>query len=79
MVCSNYSFNLQQSHYDNDKILNYNEDELYDDPRRRYCYYFNKYIGDTHTLSNINLYKENYDFNYEQIISNEGSSIFFGK
>ena len=79
MVCSNYSFNLQQSHYNNDKILNYNEDELYDDPRRRYCYYFNKYIGDTHTLSNINLYKENYDFNYEQIISNEGSSILFGK
>ena len=79
MVCSNYSFNLQQSHYDNDKILNYNEDEWYDDPRRRYCYYFNKYIGDTHTLSNINLYKENYDFNYEQIISNEGSSILFGK
>jgi hypothetical protein len=79
MVCSNYSFNLQQSHYDNDKILNYNEDELYDDPRRRYCYYFNKYIRDTHTLSQINLYKENYAFNYVSIISNEDSSIYFGK
>ena len=79
MVCSNYSFNLQQSHYDNDKILNYNEDELYDDPRRRYCYYFNNYIGDTHAISNINLYKQNYDFNYEKIISSENSSIFFGK
>ena len=79
MVCSNYSFNLQQSHYDNNKILNYNEDELYDDPRRRYCYYFNRYIGNTHTISNINLYKQNYDFNYEKIISSENSSIFFGK
>ena len=79
MVCSNYSFNLQESHYDNDKILNYNEDELYDDPRRRYCYYFNKYVGETHTLSQINLYKENYAFNYVSIISNEDSSIYFGK
>ena len=79
MVCSNYSFNLQESHYDNDKILNYNEDELYDDPRRRYCYYFNKYVGETHTLSQINLYKENYIFNYVSIISNEDSSIYFGK
>jgi hypothetical protein len=79
MICSNYSFNLQQSHYDNGMILNYNEDELYDDPRRRYCYYSNKYIGDTHKLSNINLYKENFNFSYEEIISNENSLISFGK
>ena len=79
MVCTDYSFDLQQSHYDNDKILNYNEDELYDDPRRRYCHYFNNYIGETHSLSSISLYKQNFSFNYKQIISNENSSIFFGK
>ena len=77
-TCTNYSFNLKNINYDN-RILNYNDEEMFDDPRRRYCKYFNKYIGNTSKISDYYLKIEKFRYNYEELLlEQKDNSIFIG-
>ena len=74
--CNNYNFNLNKA-YDTDTniILNYNYEEIYEDPRRKFCTYFNKYNNSTSKLLNTSLKVVEY-YNYEELIlQNEDDNI----
>ena len=72
--CNNYNFDLKKS-YNNKTILNYNDEERIEDPRRRFCKYFNKYNNSTSKVLNISLKFEE-DYNYEQfIMQNDDENI----
>lgn len=62
--CNNYNFDLKRV-YNNNTILNYNEEEKIEDPRRRFCKFFNVYNNSTSKVLNISLkVEEDYDYQY---------------
>ena len=75
MKCNNYNFDLKKSFYDY-TILTYNDEERYEDPKRRYCKYYNKYSNTTSILLNHIYFVEECYYDYEGILSSkEDSSI----
>ena len=64
--CNNYNFDLKKS-YNDKTIINYNEEERIEDPRRRFCKYFNKYNNSTSKLLNIT-FKVEEDYNYQEFL-----------
>ena len=75
--CNNYNFDLRKS-YDDDTILTYNDEERYDDPKRRYCKYFNKYSNTTSILLNKKYYIEECSYNYEDLLLGKVKNAYVG-
>ena len=55
----------------NKNILTYNDDEILDDPRRRYCNLINEFSGNTSIILSNCLIKEQFDYSYENILLNK--------
>ena len=77
IYCNDYRFSLDNSNLENNKILLYNDEEYFEDPRRRYCTYFNKYKGTIkqNRLTSKTLYKLKY--NYKDIYLDELMNTLF--
>ena len=69
-ICSNYNLNTKNILL-NKNILTYNDDEIMDDPRRRYCKLINQFSGNTSRIMNYYLKKELFDYSYEEIMMNK--------
>ena len=69
-ICNNYNFNTKNSVL-NKNILTYNDDEILDDPRRRYCNLINEFSGNTSSILGHYLIKEQFDYSYENILLNK--------
>ena len=80
IFCNNYNFDLRKSYLDN-TILTYNDEERIEDPRRRYCKYFNLHNGMTSNIFNKYFQVEYFNYNYEDLLfkEEEKNSIFIGK
>lgn len=76
-ICSNYSFDINQINLNN-KILNYNEEEMIEDPRK-ICKYYNTFNVNTSRINNYYLQVENFEYNYEDLLLNENDLIKIGK
>ena len=77
--CNNYQFD-SSTIPENNKILLYNDDEFFEDPRRRFCTYYNIYNGyiDHYSLTNsVRLYKMLY--NYREVYLNNSNLMCIGK
>ena len=79
--CYNYAFDLDNNAIKNNRILYYNDEEYFDDPKRRFCSNFSvynkeKYIGIDYDLSGY-LFKCHYD--YIQIFLNLVPGMCIGK
>ena len=74
IFCKNYLFNSNSipQYYTS---LYYNDEEILEDPRRKFCTYFNKYSHYIYqsNLTNIKLYQ--YKYNYKDILLNKSSSL----
>ena len=78
--CNNYQFDSSTIPLNN-KILLYNDDEFFEDPRRRFCTYYNNYNGNInhyYYLTNyVNLYQMK--FNYYELFLNASNLMCIGK
>ena len=72
--CINYEFNPRKTKADKNFLV-YNSDELFDDPKRRYCQYMSTFSGYSSTISGFNLRHELTNYSYENILLNEDSNI----
>ena len=82
VFCNNYNFDLENPNIKNHKILNYDDDEYFEDPRRRFCTYYNKYEKDIYSFMNQKINIEHFKYNYEELLlnqSNNESSLCIGK
>jgi len=68
--CNDYNFNVKQSTLDKN-ILIYNYDEMMDDPKRRYCEYYNVFSDNTSKVLDYTLEKEKFNYSYENILLNK--------
>ena len=78
--CYDYAFDLDEGAIKNKRILYYNDEEYFEDPKRRFCSYYNKYTTDINlnTYSgNLYLYKCIYD--YKLIYLNKSPHMCIGK
>ena len=67
--CNNYNFDIKKNTLSKN-ILIYNNEEIYDDPKRRYCQYMNRLSGKTSKVLNYNLQMELFNYSYENILLN---------
>ena len=80
IYCNDYVFSLNDNILGHNKILFYNDDELLEDPKRRFCTYYNEYRGNMNQkdLTFIDLYR--FKYNYIDIFySNKTSLVCIGK
>ena len=73
--CYDYNFDLKNPNIYNHKILSYDEKEYFEDPRRRFCTYYNKYHQDIKTFMNQTIKKKSLLFNYKELLLNNISSF----
>ena len=69
LICTDYKFNFSYMPQNN-KIFLYNDDEFFEDPKRRFCTYYNNYKIDIEQNQFTNapkLYK--FRYNYKQILN----------
>lgn len=79
IYCNDYSFILYQIPSKNKELI-YNDEEKFEDPRIKYCKYFNKYNGETDYYDNNKKLKyEIFEFNYEELMLNKNNNFFIGK
>ena len=78
IYCNDYNFDLDNPNISNNKILSYDYEEFFEDPRRRFCTYYNNYDGLIDTYFNKNLKIENFNYNYEDLLLNKVSSVCLG-
>ena len=76
IYCSDYNFDLNNPNINNYKILNYDEEEYLEDPRRRLCTYYNKYYKDINTFMNQKIQIQKASFNYEDLLLNNNNSLY---
>ena len=64
VFCTNYNFELNSPNINNPRILNYDREEYFDDPRRKFCTYCNEYDMYAYNFNNqkILIYKVNYTY-----------------
>ena len=74
--CNNYNFEIQRVNI-NQKIFSYNDEERLEDPRRRYCKYFNKYTYSTSKLLNENYKVTYFGQNYEELLFSENKNASY--
>ena len=80
IFCYNYAFDLDEEAIKNNRILYYNDEEYFEDPKRRFCSYYNKYTTDIHLETDngeLKLYKCKFD--YESIYLNNAPHMCIGK
>ena len=78
--CYNYVFDLYNKDFKNHRILYYNDEEYFEDPKRRFCSYYNKYTTDINLRvddGELYLYKCKYD--YKSIYLNKAPHMCIGK
>ena len=78
--CYNYVFDLYNKDFKNHRILYYNDEEYFEDPKRRFCSYYNKYTTDINLRADdgeLYLYKCKYD--YKSIYLNKAPHMCIGK
>ena len=78
--CYNYVFDLYNKDIKNHRILYYNDEEYFEDPKRRFCSYYNKYTTDINLSvddGELYLYKCKYD--YKSIYLNKAPHMCIGK
>ena len=78
--CYNYLFTFDINKIKNHRQLYYNDEEYFEDPRRRFCTYYNIYArSDTlrYYTSNTNLYRSIY--NYKDIYLSDSIPMYIGK
>ena len=79
IFCNDYNFNLNT--VPNNKELLYNDEEILEDPRRRYCTYFNLFTKEINyyelPVSFINLGK--FIYNYKDLLLNNIDNVCIGK
>ena len=77
-TCNNYNFEIKRPNF-YESILSYNDEERIEDPRRRFCKYFNKYSNSTSILLNQYYKVINFSKNYEELyLSDDKSSSYIG-
>ena len=78
IFCKNYLINSNNIP-NNYHSLYYNDEEILEDPRRKFCTYFNKYSHYIYqsNLTNIRLYQ--YKYNYKDILLNKSSYLRISK
>ena len=76
VYCNNYNFDLQNPNIYDQKILTYDQEECYEDPRRRYCTYYNKYYTDIIRFRNSYIGVYHSSFNYEDLLLKKDFSHF---
>jgi hypothetical protein len=78
LFCYDYVFDEIPT---NDKILLYNDEEMLEDPRKKFCTYYNSYSG---TIGHKALYNTNpqriykYKYNYEDILTQACPQLCIG-
>ena len=70
VFCYNYNFNLDNPNINNNRILNYDRAEYFDDPRRRFCTYFNKYYTTINNFNQNRIPINNVKYTYEDLLLN---------
>ena len=75
VFCNDYNFDLKNPNTYNHRILTYDEEEYFEDPRRRLCTYCNKYYQDINKFLNQNIKIKSSPFNYEELLLNNLSSF----
>ena len=78
--CNNYQFD-SSTIPENNKILFYNDDEFFEDPRRRFCTYYSKYNGNQYHYylpNSVNLYKMKSNY-IELYLNNNYPYMYIGK
>ena len=75
VICNDYNFDLKNPNVYNHRILNYDEEEYFEDPRRRLCTYCNKYSRDINIFMNQIILVKSSSFNYEELLLNNLSSF----
>ena len=83
--CNNYLFSFDSEAIDkikNNRILYYNDEEYFEDPRRRFCSFYNVFASDNYNLKNIvsdspNLHRSIY--NYKDIYLSDSLPMYIGK
>ena len=68
--CYDYNFDLENPKISNYKILTYDEEESFEDPRRRFCTYYNKYNKDIKLFKNQEINISYSQYNYEDLLLN---------
>ena len=78
--CNNYLFTFDNDKIKNNRILYYNDEEYFDDPRRRFCSYYNIYTTNSNLgafTDNTNLFRSKY--NYKDIYLSDSIPMYIGK
>ena len=71
VFCNDYNFQANSPNINNHKILSYDREEYYDDPRRRFCTYYNKYDSNINRFNNQKDIRIAYvNYTYEDLILN---------
>ena len=71
VFCTDYNFQLNSPNINNYKVISYDREEYYDDPRRRFCTYYNKYYDfDIYNFNNQNINIMKVYYNYEDLLLN---------
>ena len=76
VYCNEYNFNLQNPNIYNHRILTYDEEEYFEDPRRRFCTYYNKYYKDINRFMGNSINIDYLSFNYEDLLLKKEFSNF---
>ena len=76
IYCSDYNYDIRNPNSYDHKILIYDEEEYFEDPRRRLCTHYNEYYKDINTFMNQKIKIKNSPFNYEELLLNRNKSLF---
>ena len=80
VFCYNYNFNLSNPDIINYKVLNYDDEEIIEDPRLKFCTYYNTYEKDINinTLFNGKIKISQYKYNYSDLLLNNNTDVCIG-
>ena len=80
IFCHNYLFTLYVNEIKNNRILYYNDEEYFEDPRRRFCFYYNSYTtSDSLGAYTGNTMKYRSKYNYKDIYLSDSITMYIGK
>ena len=77
--CNDYNFDIENPVINNNKILTYDLEEYFEDPRRRLCTYYNKYDGQINKFLNQTIKICTLSYNYEDLLLNKVDYACIGK
>ena len=77
--CYDYNYDLDNPTISNYKILTYDEEESFKDPRKRFCTYYNRYHKDIYLFNNQQIKISYSQYNYEDLLLNNSPSVCIGE